>query len=318
MNVKLFHPLFIIAVLCVNSIGAQINTNCFGEKEDFENLMRRKLIVELLEEDKKELRKLEDKPVRLEEYRNFISDYNQFIRASVASYWKLNTNIEYKSTTEIEQLKETGQGVFALLGYLEVGDKPMTSSPSPLVIPSLCYTRLERSKNKPDYKIYIPSTALRSNGRYVEADFKFALECMQEGVKYSITSNKTLNFPDYAEAVGKLNCGLLKEDRLVVPKSSLHMIPSEAQSYYGQPVECVEDQELNEYFIKNVPGKAALFVLPCGIIKAGYSSTLYYLKIIVECSSGRVLWTSNPGSFSFNVTQYVTEKDFRNIAKCKI
>ncbi len=69
-------------------------------------MANRTLIVELLEEDPKVIDKLSKKKKRaakLQEYKDFITFYNDMIKDAVSKYWTFNENIEYRSATEVEK-----------------------------------------------------------------------------------------------------------------------------------------------------------------------------------------------------------------------
>jgi hypothetical protein len=316
-------------LLC-NPLLAQISGKYYGEKEDFKKMAKRTLIVEILEEDAdviKNLSKKEKRAKQLEEYKNFIKHYNEMIRAAVPKYWTYNATIEYKTTTQIEDLQKSKSNKFVLLSYFELGDSDLDYiERSDLVVPALRYTRIEEPNRKPDYKIYLPSSFIRAGKRYLEADFKVALEGMQNNIKYNIKNDKTPQFQDYTEEVSEKNCSRLKNLTLLLEKKQLYekVTEQEAQAAFGAKIEWVGESDIEKHVVGKTKGMAAMFSIPYALAKGGVgpisTSTLGFFKIVIDCETGDILWSNNPGNMPIgkNIGYFLIEKEIKNMAQCKL
>jgi hypothetical protein len=321
--------LALLALFYVNSAVSQISGKYYGEKDDFKKMAKRTLLVEILEEDPdviKRLSKKESRAKQLEEYKSFIVHYNELIRISVPKYWTYNTNIEYKTETEIRNLQKSKTNKYVLLSYFELSDTDLDHfERSELTVPALKYTRIEEPNRKPDYKIYLPSSHIRYGKKYLEADFKVALLGMQENIKYVIKNDKTIQFQDFTEKVGEKNCSKLKGLSLLVEKNQLYnkLTAQEAEAAYGAKIEWATEADIQKHVVEGTSGKAALFAIPYAIAKGGVgpvsTSALGFFKIIVDCETGVILWSNNPGNIPIgkNISHLIMEKEFKNMGLCK-
>ena len=104
--------------------SAQISPKFQGEVKELKELQSRTLIVEILEEDPKILKKL-DKPKKqddLIDYKLFIKQFNEEFKIYAAKYWKLNTKIEFKTTTEVLALNKAKDKSYAILRFYNLKD----------------------------------------------------------------------------------------------------------------------------------------------------------------------------------------------------
>jgi hypothetical protein len=322
--------LAVTATLSLNTSSAQISGKYYGEKEDFKQMAKRTLVVELLEEEPeviKRLSKKESRAKQLEEYKAFIVHYNELIKAAVPKYWTYNTSIEYKTSTEVAALKKEKSKKHVLLAYFELADSDLEfSDRSDLVVPALKYTRMERPDRMPDYKIYLPSSFIRPGKKYLPADFKVALLGMQQNIKWVVKNDKTIQYQDFTEKEGENNCSKLKKMDLLVENTALFnkVTTQEANAAYGASITWVNGNELNKHVSEGTKGKAALFAIPYGLAKGGIgpisTSALVFFKIVVDCETGEILWSNNPGNMPIgkNVSQYLMEKEFKNMGQCKL
>lgn len=94
---------FIVAIVAVLFLG----TNSFaGDKGIVEELKKRTLIIQLLTEDAKVVRKHEKDLAFLAKYRKNIKESNEYLKYAVEKYWKYSNKKLYKTKAQIEQLKE--------------------------------------------------------------------------------------------------------------------------------------------------------------------------------------------------------------------
>lgn len=301
--------------------GAKIN----AKKEDFVAMAEKPLIVELLEED--ELKKV----------KSFTSDYNTIIKLVVGKYWTYNEKIEYRTTKQIDRLKDLRNDDFVILSFVRQSDEPVygqskvTSNPT---VPSFNYTRVERPDRKPDYKMYIPSSEIGEGIKIFECDLKYALLQMQAHFKWMTQNNKIISFGEYAEKIAKENCPKLKNIKLQVEKSFMQektvlnkKFTEEAAAHaYGHNIEFVASEVPNSNYIKNTKETAVVFIVPYGArylapmeASANLQRILVYscYKVIVDCETNEILWAEVPNLVQGNTLPFIKESEFKDMGECK-
>ncbi|ESU24652.1 hypothetical protein FEDK69T_05750 [Flavobacterium enshiense DK69] len=317
-----------VAMVMGLATNAQISPKFNGDPEDFQDLKKRTLIVEVLEEDPKVLKKL-DKPKKaeeLKEYQSFIKEFNEDFRIYAPKYWTLNSNIEYKTTTEIDALQKSKNKSYAVLRFILLNDNGTHGLKTNLNVPALAYTRIENNRRSADSKIYLPYRALSKGKSLLEADYKYALETLQANINWIIKNDKTLHFDKYAEKMAEENCSKLKGKTILVPDYVLKDGRSKEQAIknYGGDLKFVSDEEINNAFVTKAKNTAVLFVAPYGIVKGSavvvQMSTLVYFKVVADCETGEVDYLYMPSGFNYgaNVSDKMTETEFKTMGNCKI
>lgn len=319
---------FMVFLLLTCGYGyTQISPKFYGKPEDFKAMSKRTLVVELLEEDKDYVAKLSKKEKNakeLQEYQDFISEYNKMIKEVVPKYWKYNAVIEYKTESEVRKLRDAKNNKYVVLAYFELEDGGANVvTRSGLTVPALMYQRMEEPLRKIDYKIYFPSSFARKNSKYLESDCKFVLICMQEHIKWIIKNDDVLHFEDYTEKIAEPNCVKLKDYTVLIDKEYIDKSTneSEAKTTYGKKIEFVTAENLDLSYVNGEKGKAVLFAIPYGIAKGGIgpisSAKLMYLKVIVSCETGEILWKYKPG-MGGNILSKLIKAEFKRMAECKL
>ncbi|MFY7879027.1 MAG: hypothetical protein ACOVP6_03075 [Lacibacter sp.] len=328
---KITKMVFVLFLLLISGYGyAQISPKFYGKPDDFKEMAKRTLVVELLEENKGVIEKLSKKEKtakELQDYKSFITDYNRMIQDAVSKYWKYNATIEYKTGSEVSKLRDSKTTKYVILAYIELGDIDYEFfTRSELTVPALMYQRIENPRRKPDYKIYFPSSYARRDSKYLESDYKFALISIQENIKWIIKNDKILHFNDYTEKIAEPNCSKLKNLTLLIDKEYLYksVSESEAKDAYGNKIEFVSSDKLDMSFVNGEEGKAVLFTIPYGIAKGSLgplnTSRLVYFKVIVDCKSGEILWVHNPGRMGIgeNIVSKLIKAEFKKMRECKM
>lgn len=329
MKTKTILLTFVAAFLISSYSYSQIDPKIYGDASDFKLMEKRTLVVQLMEEDPDVIKKLSKKEKRagqLKEYKEFISDYNELIQLTVPKYWTYNQNIEFKTESDVKKLQKAKDKKYVLLVYVELSDFAWhPSERSGLTVPVLVYQRMEIPVTKPDYKLYIPSSFIREENKYMECDFKVALQCMQANIKWILKNKEVLQFNQYAEEVAKSNCKKLKDAILLVEKDFLHkMTEAQVTKAYGNKVEITDADGINKACLDTMQGKAAVLSIPYGIAEGRMgpivSNTLVFFKIVVDCATGEILWSDNPGKLPIgkNVTYKLMGKEFENMKACKM
>ena len=320
---------FVIVVLCMFSLlaKAQISSHFNGGLKEFKELKTRTLIVELLEEDQKVIKKL-DKPKKADElasYKKMIKLYNDEIVIYVKKYWTLNSNIEYKSQSEVEALKKAKNRSYAILRNLRLNDLDLDFK-SKLYLNVFVYTRIETNYNSPDAQAYMPVYSKEENVLLNESDYKFCFDLLQANINYIISSKKKINSEDYVKEMAEGNCDEIKNKTLLVKESLLYkkVKKESCLEEYGANLNIVSDQVFNDAFVNKEKGKAVLFSVPYEIAKGGIGpvgqSSLISYKVVVDCETGKILYLFMPKGFAVmgqNLFHFMIEKDFKNIKNCK-
>ena len=306
---------------------AQISSNFHREAKDFVELKNRPLIIELLEEDEKVLRKL-DKPKHADDlvaYKKMIKLYNDEIVIYAKKYWILNTNIEVRKQSEIESLKKAKSKSYAVLRNLRLKDIDIDFR-SKLYVNAFVYTRIESNIDKPDAQAYMPVFSKKSNILLEESDYKFCFDILQANINFIISNKKNWNSEDYIKEMAKGNCPLIKNKTLLVKESLIHEKVSKQACIkkYSGNLQITSDDVINKAFVEKDKDKVVLFSVPYDIFKGGMGpvgqSFVVSYKVIVDCESGKILYMFMPKGFSAmgqNLFQFMVDKDFENIKICK-
>jgi hypothetical protein len=306
--------------------SAQISPKFYGEVKELKELQSRTLIVEILEEDPTILKKL-DKPKKqddLNDYKLFIKQFNEEFKIYAAKYWKLNTKIEFKTTTEVLALNKAKDKSYAILRFYNLKDNNSRGIYTRLSVSAIVYTRNESSINQPDSKIYLPIRPDSKDKFLLEADYKYVLETLQANIKWIVSNDKVLNFDKYADKMSDDNCSKLKGKTLLVGNDMMmkNRTQAEAITNYNGDLKFVSETELNNAFVNKTKNTAVLYSIPYGILKVGSGiqiANIVFFKVIVDCETGEILWLHMPGGMSYgsNISYYLTEKEFKMMANCK-
>lgn len=321
----------LLLVLCFISFysNGQVSSHFHGDAKIFANLKTRNLIVELLEADEKIVKKL-SKPkyaTDLKLYNEMISNYNAEIQLYAKKYWNLNSNIEFKTKSEVEALRDQKNKSYAVLRNLRLKDIDIDfGSKSSLFVTTLVFTRIESNYDKADSQVYL-TTASKATGKFLlESDYKFCLNVLQSNVDYIITNKKTINSEKYVQLISKGNCKQIPAKTLLVKESVLYEKTTKAKciAAYGSNIKFVSDEEFDKAFIEKAADKVCLFSVPWEIGKGGAGpvsqSFIMSYKVVVDCESGKLLYQFLPtgfAAFGQNISHYVMEKDLENIKNCK-
>lgn len=325
---------FFFTILLTISTFGQIPDISKGKPENFKELINKKLIVLLLEENPKTVKSL-SKPKYandLESYRMFIKQHNERFLDYVKKYWTFNSNnFEFKKASELDELMKNKKADknFAVLGFQILGDTDSNfatelSNKSDFGVGALFFSAPESRNGY--VKCYINGFNLKPiNGEIIfEEDYKFALETLQNSIKSFINNDKVVNFRKYASNMIELNCSKLKSKQLLVNENALMKGRTEegAKKNYDGDLKFVPQEELRKAYLTKEKGKAILLTYPYGVIKGSLSvisvARMIYLKVIVDCETGEILHSYMPGGFSYgaNLTDSMTESEFKTIGKC--
>lgn len=319
----------LFVVFCMFSFlgNAQISSRFYGNQKVFIDLKSRPLLVELLEENPKVLKKFE-KPKHadaLKNYKNFIKFYNQEIVLYAKKYWTLNSSIEFKNESEIEKLKDAKNNSYAILRHLRLNDIDSDFRTS-MFVNTFSYTRIESNNDKPDSHSYFPSVSKLKDKLLLESDYKFALGLLQDNINYIITNKKTIDSEDYLKDMAEGNCELIKKKTLIVKESLIHekFKKENCIKKYAGNLQIVSDDDFDKALVNKDKDKVALFSVYYELGKGSLGPVgqtfLMSYKVVIDCATGKILYLFMPrgmGVIGQNISDFMIDKDFENIKNCK-
>jgi len=299
-------------------------------------LKGRTMVVELFEEDQKVVDKLtkKNKTDELAMYRNFISTYNADIKIAVDKYWTLNKKIEYKKKSELTDIIGNSKD-YVIMFYRELGDIDMDLSVSSLSVPVIAYNRSERSQKKdPDEEIYLPPVSYPKDANkasyfgYTQSSYNFAIREMQANIQYMLKMNKKIIYEDYACKMSDENkCKKLQQSNILILKSELDPKSSskdmkDMKDAYNGPFQFVEDKDFIDAFVNETDGKSDMFILPWGLAKGSFGpisqTSLVFMKVIIDCKTGDVLYAHKAGMMEGEeMMRVIKPVTFEHMDKCK-
>ena len=330
---------FVFLMIIVMKSNAQINPKIYMDEKELPEMLHRKMIIALMDENPDEVKRLEKKekknPEGLTEYRNEIKEFNDYLKAGVEKYWKLNSDYEYKSMTEVNELmkdekkNKSHKYMVLSLGYLSDTEMDF-STRSSITIRVLIWTRAEEKQTKPDYKIYIPNSNVREKVMFTQTDISFGLIAMQNNIRYIQSKNKVLNFDDYVHDVAKQNCSRMTGKTILIDKALLEAKPlkeeeAKIKDKYKGAFKIVDHDEIDKAFEEGRENTVILMCIPYGIMKGSFiivsSSLLVTAKITVDCSTKEILnqheYTSGLGLMGKVVSPLIQPRNVEGVAQCK-
>ena len=305
---KKINLLFICVILTSLSTIAQVT---YAKPEDFKNIKKRPLVVENMELNEKSVESLEKKisktsntekkekyKLELENYKKFVNDFNTYVKSTVKTYFNLNSEIIFKSTSEIKELLKAKSTKYTLLYYSEstsnrtdqYGFKYFPN----LTIPTLNYTRAESGKIKVDYSFFMPYTGQRDRDEIKEEDFILSFTLMKNHIEeIEKTGEKKYSFRKYLEDQAKKNMPQLNNQTLIINKNQIHngsSIESINEAYNGK-VLAVSEDEINAS-IKNKKDAIIGVIFAYDILIGGIgplsAARISCLKTFINTKTGMV------------------------------
>lgn len=296
---------------------------------DFSSLERRTLVVEILEKNEFTLAKLnkeiKDNPEGVTNYLAFIDNYNENIKKAVTAYWKLNTEIEYKTSAEIKKMIEGRDRKSIMLSPVEVGgtDAFITRKEGTAIM--LVLYRPEKSTAEPDYKIMMPYAAMRRKAENIESDFSFTIKMAASNIAYMLEKKTTSDAYDFMETQAMANCAkldkkktLLIDAELLSPKADKDGI----RKYYEKSKFKVEKDhddidkaiaanDAETFYMVLIP--FSTFTNPFDRVKKTY---ILCYKVIVSAENMEVVNYMEGKAKASPDVALIQEKDFKDLNEC--
>ena len=255
------HSLLIVASLATSLLCAQVADRINAEPEDLAKLSKRTLVVELPEPNQKVIDDFPKKSASAstKAYTASLDAYRARIEPAVKAYWKFNTNIEFKTTSEIVKLfaEKSNKYVALLKVVLPDGNGEPGCYTFGMGVPAIVLTRTDgdskvtkkgelRLRNH-DFQSYLVLEPDEDGTEtYTEASMKLTLELCQHYLDWNIHNKKTGTFMKYLKDMSEKNCSKLASKTLLVDSKGLYKKTTQAEvkEKYAHKMVFVERAEL--------------------------------------------------------------------------
>ncbi len=340
--------LLVIVLLFNNNVKSQAVN---AKSEDFKEICKRPLIVQLIAEDAFFVEYLEKRISKtrhvkrkakfeneLNTYRNFISSYNSQIKEAIEKDWQFNKEkpIEYKTFSEVQDIRRVNPQNYTLLQFVqtklwvtnEYGMQTFTKK----TIPTMVYSRMEKAEpyddnfnKKIDYSFYMPYINSRKSQQLLVSDILISLKIIQNHIKeiknYDEEDYTVMN---YAKDQSEENCTKLKsrtlflDEKLLSTKTKKQNI---SKTYSGK-VSIISTEEISK-IINKEDDEVVSVSLPysiksdkSGIEGLEYMEKIMYMKCFVNAKSGN-FYSSYISKSVKNFEPLFKTQEFKKIGKCK-
>jgi hypothetical protein len=324
---KIVLLLLVVVVGLPAAIAQKFNLSIDSRYADLNSASKRKLAVELLEEDGRAISKLNkiksEYPKAVENYQAFIKSYNENIKLALAKYWKLNTEIEYKSPKEVKRLVEGRDKDYIVLAAFEMGGEDQYITRQHGTAVGLKLYRPEKS-DLTDYKTVLPYAFSRTNECNVLTDYYFTIQCAAANIQYMLDKKTTSTIEDFIETQAINNCKLLKDKQLMLEKDLLpkDFDKKKVKDYYKKKFEVLKDATLVKAAIEGTDeSKCYTILIPYTVYKNPFDrnqrSYVICYKLIVNASDGAILNYMEGKAKSGDEMELLQEKDFKDLDSCE-
>lgn len=319
--------LLIIAVGLPAAIAQKFSFDFDAKATDYTSIGKRKLAVELLEEDGRAISKFtrnkEDYPKGVENYQKYVRSYNENMKNLMPKFWKLNTTIEFKTPKEVKKLIEARDKDYVILQAKEVGGGEEFITRFDGTAISLILFRAEKSGTI-DYKIMLPYSSSRNDQCNTTPDFTFTIQAAAANIEYMMEKKTTATFPDFMETKAIANCKDLKDKTLLLepdvlsPKADKKTI----KEYYDKKFEVLKkDLSLvNNAVETQDPAMCYVVLIPYSTYQNPFASEprTYVLcyKLIVNAADGKIMNYMEGKAKNGDDVSLLQEKDFKQLNSC--
>lgn len=275
------------------------------------NMNQRPLLVELLEVNEKLIAKLSKskKPKKSEKnavikdfYVKFINDYNNFIKIAVKKHWKLNTDISFKTTSEIDELNKLDKKYSVLFYSEHLNGNPLDGHLNYFnhfneASPGLRYSRIEKRDvvgRHPDYSFFIPQPNTRKN-TILLSDLIITIKLMHNHLNATLKnkSEKNFSFKRFAQKQASENClNFQNKTNLLVKNTDIKetLFFKHNNKHPKRKLILKNDAEISELIINEKEEFACLLFLygfPTNE-NTGGQPTPKYFKSFIDLSTGEI------------------------------
>lgn len=323
---KIFTLFLILAIAMPVLAQKKFDFSIETKPTDIKAIAKRKLVVELLEENNDAIAELvkwrADYPNGEANYRNFIKTYNEHIQTAVAKYWKLNTVVEYKKSKDVNKLIDgRDKNTFILTAQEVGGTKDYITRLSGTAV-MLVFFRADKGPSSIDYKIMLPYSGSRDDNSNILTDYYFTLQNAAANFNYIEETKKTSDFLDYMESMMLKNCTTIKDKVLLIDKDLLisKVDKKDVKEYYEKKKFEISETEAIQTAVEGADqSKCYTVLIPFSSYQNMFDPELktYMLcyKLIVNAADGTPLHYIQ-GKAKGSEFTLIVPKDFKELGKC--
>lgn len=304
--------LILIAAMVIKAATAQFVTLTVFSQEDAKKMMKNTIVVVLLTENEKYLKKTAKKPAELKKYKETIKNYNEKIQKLIPQILDISEEVKYKTLSEIELMpeKEREKYVFMVLGYQKY-EKYAKSSYLNLHRGKVPNASIENYKNKilfnEEEEMYLRWEFYYNSGNQseilfyqnlpgiflTEGDITFGLYQLQAYFKSVLDDKPTKIYKD-----------IIKEKTLLINKANLdeETTDKEISKNYPYKYELVSKDVIDKAVVDKDPKYCCLIICPAlilpNLVPFGKPFNLQSKHYIIEASSGKTVFESDVKSIT--------------------
>ncbi len=266
----------------------------FPKSDDAIEFKKRSLIVELKEEDPSELKKLAKDTEGLKAYKDRTANYNKMVKDFITpDHWKLNSKIEYKTTTEIDALIKSGSSEYSILhsSWFSKTQRTNANMITKYSVYSFVGYLIEDAKKRNDneyikgevFSVSLPASKIKPG------DLIFVLNVFNNYITASANGMSKKDMFDVEK-----NLETIKTKTLLLDEKSLQSSKDDILKAYTYPLEIV-DREVIE---KAILEKNSTYFFPVLIWSDAHN---YYLFVAANTADGNLLAKMGTGGFNITV-----------------
>lgn len=303
----------------------------YAKPEEYKDIQKRPLIVELIDEDTEKLEKWEKKRDKarkddkrkefeelISEYKTFISNYNQNIEELAKQFFSNHSEILVKSTKEIEELRKKKSKKYTVLFYSE-SNSGKDGASDDVFIRTINYSRIEEGEWKVDHSMFIIGSTGGASS-VTKANIFLTLQQLTKHIEYVIKTGKKSAYIGYAKTEGKQNNAKLKGKEIVIgnayidEKSSIKEIQDSYKNgtVSGVSKEAFEEKVFgDEETIVGVIMPWNIAVQRIGILT---KTVVTAYKMFINTKTGEIIETTGiKTTIGGNTSRTFTDKDFKKL-----
>jgi hypothetical protein len=249
--------------------------------EDVEKAKQRDVLVPLLEEDPKLVKKYSKDSQKLQKYQSGIKEFNHILETAVKREWTFS-KVTLSTKEEVMSLLKQRNKNFTVLAWAhyEVSLENGYSWGR-----SVMTYRLSESSS-PMMQICLPTFEMR------EADVVFGVQFFQQQLTYRLAEGKKANYDNMIRA----HAAELPKKTLLINQADVRerFTLDEIKQNYPYPVEVVPYQQIERAILSKDPAYAFVMVAPT---MAGSEEA--HLQYVADAATGNVLGRSTPGMVTY-------------------
>ena len=314
----------ILVLSLFSTLGfSQMVSKTIGTPSDFKKMMTKTLVVEILEEgDGRRMSKVDVENKK--DFKALIKSYNAHIKAAVEEIWTLNKNIEYKTSTEVDEIIKNKNDKYVLLSYYEhkpyvQGNHFSNYAPDRYRFgkgKNICvinYISPSTEQQNPEIYAGLPARFVYKDKLYRKKDLVFALRNLQNNINEIVKENKHIKPDKYIIVAIKGNCQQLLDKTFLLNKSEIvkKFNLEKAKKAYAYKFKLTESETIEMALENKETDKVYSVILPVAFL----SSSIISYKLVVDVVSGDILSYSVSSKAdamsSFNIG------DLKRFSKCK-